>query len=216
MADGVAITAGSGTTILTDDTGATGHAQVVKLAVSANGDATLVPVDATRGLTVDTAAPRRVLSSATPTLSTTPAYTSGDQFGTVMTFTSAALANGGVGSVVNAVMSNRDTEFPPIELWLFQNSPTMVSTDNAAFDITDANLEAAVLLGVIELSAFYAGTNNNVATGAQRGIPLSQAPIPYVCGGSSTSLFGVMCVRGTPTQASTTDVVVTLTFDRER
>ena len=46
MADGVAITAGSGTTILTDDCGASGHAQGVKIAYSADGVATLVLVDA--------------------------------------------------------------------------------------------------------------------------------------------------------------------------
>jgi hypothetical protein len=45
MADGVAITAGSGTTILTDET-ASGHAQVVKLAYSADGSATPATVDA--------------------------------------------------------------------------------------------------------------------------------------------------------------------------
>ncbi len=53
MADGVAITAGSGTTILTDDTGAGGHAQVVKLAISTDGSGTLIPADATNGLDVD-------------------------------------------------------------------------------------------------------------------------------------------------------------------
>jgi len=46
MADGVAITAGAGTTILTDDCGASGHAQGVKIAYSADGVATLVTVDA--------------------------------------------------------------------------------------------------------------------------------------------------------------------------
>lgn len=45
MADGVPITAGSGTTIATDDTGATGHVQLVKLAYSADGSATLVAAD---------------------------------------------------------------------------------------------------------------------------------------------------------------------------
>lgn len=45
MADGVAITAGSGTTILTDET-ATGHAQVVKLAIATDASATLIPADA--------------------------------------------------------------------------------------------------------------------------------------------------------------------------
>lgn len=53
MADGVAITAGSGTTILTDDTGAGGHAQVVKLAISTDGSGTLIPADATNGIDVD-------------------------------------------------------------------------------------------------------------------------------------------------------------------
>lgn len=53
MADGVAITAGSGTTILTDDTGAGGHAQVVKLAISTDGSATLIPADATVGMSVN-------------------------------------------------------------------------------------------------------------------------------------------------------------------
>lgn len=46
MADGVPITPGSGTTIATDDCSAAGHAQVVKLAVSADGDATLLTADA--------------------------------------------------------------------------------------------------------------------------------------------------------------------------
>lgn len=44
MADNVAITAGSGTSILTDDC-TTGHAQVVKLAIATDGSATLIPAD---------------------------------------------------------------------------------------------------------------------------------------------------------------------------
>ena len=53
MADGIAITAGSGTTILTDDTGASGHAQVMKLAISTDGSGTLIPADTANGLDVD-------------------------------------------------------------------------------------------------------------------------------------------------------------------
>lgn len=53
MADGVAITAGSGTTILTDDTGAGGHAQVVKLAIATDASPTLIPADGTDGLLVN-------------------------------------------------------------------------------------------------------------------------------------------------------------------
>jgi hypothetical protein len=52
MADNIAITPGAGVTILTDDC-TTGHAQVIKLAISTDGSATLIPGDATNGLDVD-------------------------------------------------------------------------------------------------------------------------------------------------------------------
>lgn len=53
MADNVAITAGSGTSIATDDAGAGGHVQLVKLAISTDGSATPIPAEATNGLDVD-------------------------------------------------------------------------------------------------------------------------------------------------------------------
>lgn len=54
MADGITLNAGSGgATLCTDDTGATGHVQVVKLAVSTDGSATPIGADSTNGLDVD-------------------------------------------------------------------------------------------------------------------------------------------------------------------
>lgn len=52
MADGIAVTAGTGTTVATDDCGVSGHVQIIKLAFGANGDATIVGADA-NGLDVD-------------------------------------------------------------------------------------------------------------------------------------------------------------------
>lgn len=69
MADGVAITAGSGTTILTDDTGAGGHAQIVKLAISTDGSGTLIPADASNGIAVDLTRMPRVTGSGSLTAS---------------------------------------------------------------------------------------------------------------------------------------------------
>ncbi len=51
MADNVAITAGSGTDIATDDAGAGGHVQRVKLSLSADGSATAITADS-KGLLV--------------------------------------------------------------------------------------------------------------------------------------------------------------------
>lgn len=54
MADNVAITAGSGTNIATDEVTGTGeHVQVVKLAIAADGSRTAVPADGTDGLLVN-------------------------------------------------------------------------------------------------------------------------------------------------------------------
>lgn len=52
MADNVAITAGAGTSVATDDCGAGGHVALTKVAYSADGDRTLVGADA-NGLDVD-------------------------------------------------------------------------------------------------------------------------------------------------------------------
>lgn len=53
MADGVGYSAGSGTTIATDDCGASGHVQIIKLAISSDGSVTYIPADATYGIDVD-------------------------------------------------------------------------------------------------------------------------------------------------------------------
>lgn len=54
MADNLNITPGSGAAISTDEiTADSSHTQLAKLAVSANGDRTLIPADATYGMDVD-------------------------------------------------------------------------------------------------------------------------------------------------------------------
>lgn len=65
MTDGVPITAGSGTTVATDDLGATGHAQRVKLMDGTDGGTAYIPGDASNGLDVDvTRLPALVASTA--------------------------------------------------------------------------------------------------------------------------------------------------------
>lgn len=68
MADTVAITAGAGTSIATDDAGAGGHVQIVKLAIAADGSATVLPGDATDGLLVNLGANNDVTIASLPAL----------------------------------------------------------------------------------------------------------------------------------------------------
>lgn len=59
MADGVTFqsatpaTPAAGTVAASDDCGAAGQAQIIKLAISTDGSATVIPADATNGLDVD-------------------------------------------------------------------------------------------------------------------------------------------------------------------
>lgn len=55
MADTITLSAGTadGAVVATDDAGAAGHVQIVKLAVSADGSATAIGADNTNGLDVD-------------------------------------------------------------------------------------------------------------------------------------------------------------------
>lgn len=66
MADNVAITAGSGTNIATDEvTGTLEHVQLMKLAISTDGSRTLVPADGTDGLLVNLGANNDVTVTGT-------------------------------------------------------------------------------------------------------------------------------------------------------
>ena len=54
MADNVTLDPGAGGAVVaTDDAGAAGHVQIIKLAVSADGSAAVIPADATNGIYVD-------------------------------------------------------------------------------------------------------------------------------------------------------------------
>jgi hypothetical protein len=329
MPDNVAITAGSGTSIITDEVVGVGHIQVFKQAISADGSGTLIPADATNGMDVDVTRvipgtgatelgkaedaphtsgdvgvmalgirndsgsalagttgdyipfsmtsngaarvwveglpvtddatagsggvgiammavrrdapsitevsadgdyvvatadnsgalrmvpqPAHVRLSQTPTIATS-GYTAGDQVGGLLTFTSAALASGRSGQVINAVLTSRtSTALNNLELWLFQASPTFASTDNAAFDLTDANLEAAQLCGVIDFTAgdYRTTASGAICTGEISGGPVS---VPFVTSGSA-NLFGVLVIRGTiaAQYAGTTDIIVALTIQQ--
>lgn len=66
------------------------------------------------------------------------AYTSGDQLGTLLTF-SPALSNGTKFRVVNAKFLDAGDVLAATELWLF-NSAVTLAADNAAFSVSDADM----------------------------------------------------------------------------
>ena len=85
---------------------------------------------------------RRMLISQTPTVSTSPAYTSGDAMGGLLTFTGAALFLSGSGVVLSAtVLCKTPALLPVLELWVFNASitagPGTVRSDRARHCLLD-------------------------------------------------------------------------------
>lgn len=203
MADGVAISAGTGTTIATDDLGATGHVQWMKLRDGTDGGTEVIPGTTARGLSVD---PRLkvVRLSVTPTVSTTPAYTAKDAVGGLLTFTGAARAAGGTIRIEAAQVVDKGQQMKDLDLVLFDRTIT-APTDNAIFAPSDAEL--AFCVGVVPI---FAGSYSDLSTNSVASVT---SGLTAVLNGSD--LFGVLVARGTPTYTSTTDLVVTLSIAQD-
>jgi len=154
-------------------------------------------------LTQSTVSLNQTRITVQPTVSTTPAYTAKDAVGGKLTFANAARSSGGSITIQTAVIIDRSQQMPVVEHVLFDRDFT-ASSDNAAFDPTDADL--AYCIGVIRISD-YADFNDN-AVAVRAGIGLTAKL-------EGTDLYGQLVTRSTPTFVATTDIVVALTIVRD-
>jgi hypothetical protein len=188
--------------------GARAHSGV-PTAMSADNDIVTLWTDRS-GAQVVIPQPRQVDLQGVPTLSITPDYTALDQFGTVITFTSAALATGRPFQIVAANLLDRAVQSVKLTLLLFRASPTLASSDNAAFSITAANASTARFMGSIVFNAadYVSGTSCSFCPGQ-----LIQGSIAGVTSGSA-NIFGIMIAGGTFNAAATGDVEVNLIINQ--
>lgn len=149
--------------------------------------------------------------SATPTISAA-AYASGNQIGGIMTLANAVRQDSNIGvgtSMVCAVtVLDKAAASAAIDIFFFNQSPTLVSTNNTAFNLTDANL-VAQCIGVASIgTAYSASSSNSVSTTANLNIPLE---IPFTAS-ANTSVFAVAVARAAATYASTSDLTFQFTL----
>lgn len=134
MADNVEVTAGSGTTLSTDEVGGA-HVQRVRSTWE------------------------QVRVAQTPTITAGTAYAAKDAVGGLLTFAGAARYTAGSGRVVGVTIVDRDQERADLDLILFDQTIT-APTNDAAFDPTDTELTYVV--GWVPVSAgAYADFNDN-------------------------------------------------------
>lgn len=192
-----------------DDVGTNDYMQVVKLGEQTAGANALAPGDANGLQVIPYVRKTRIVGSFGSAVSTT-AYAAVDQVGGVLTFSSAARASGGTGTIVGAQITCRaaNTVTPDLDLLLFEASPTVASSDNATADITDANRESARELPTIKFrTADYVTMSANTSC-AGRCLDGSPA-VDFVTSGSA-NLYGLLVARAAFTLASTSDLVVAL------
>lgn len=223
MADNVAITAGAGTNIASDDIGGV-QFQRVKLALGPDGTHTAdlagrVVTGSDGALYVD---PRRktVRVQVTPTI-TAGAYTSGDSVGGQQTIAGAVRAGALSGRILGVtVLDKSQAARNPMDLVFFDRSVT-VPADNAVFTVSDADMINC--LGIIQLTAnsyntAWAGTPANSIASLPNTLVASTYnpmifPFPIVC--NSTDLFMAIVIRGTAAYSSTTDLVFSFTIEQD-
>jgi hypothetical protein len=159
MANNVAVTAGSGTTVATDDVSDV-HYQVVKLALGDEGVTTRVT--ATDGLPVEIVAGTVALSGEDhigavgghtvvirPSITVTAgAYTAADVAGGELTLTSALRTSNGSGVLQDILITTEDGEAFQCNILIFSASPASNLADNAAFSWGSGDHD--ILLGKVE------------------------------------------------------------------
>lgn len=140
---------------------------------------------------------------AIPTVSTSPAYTSGDVFGTKLTVLGANSISRRAGYVTNVLVGFKDpADVVGIDLALFDADPASSTfTDNAAFSLHDDDMQK--LIAVMRLDA----TNFNAAANAHMvyNVATMEARVPFITD-RGEALYGALICRGTPTLASTSDI----------
>lgn len=207
MADNVAITAGSGTPIATDEVavngGTTAHVQYVKL-VDGTGNGTNGVPGSADGLYV---IPRRDLLEISVTSSglttATTAYTSGDQMGAGFTFANAARTSGGHGYITGVTLVSAADNIGAVDVVFFDSAVTLAG-DNAVFAISDA--DALKFICYVTLQGAYDIGNNRVAQA-------NNIAIPYKC--ATTSLYaGLICRGGWTFFGAVTDLQMNVYVER--
>lgn len=188
MADNVAITAGTGTPIATDEVAVNGgtvaHVQYVKL-VDGTGNGTTGIVGSSKGLHVVSHRDIARISVASSGLTTaTTAYAAGDQMGAQFTITNAANASGGTGYITGVTLVSAADNIGAVDVLFFDSSVTPAA-DNAAFAISDA--DALKTVALVQLNGAYDIGNNRVAQAYN-------LAIPFVCSGTA-NLYALLITR---------------------
>ena len=144
----------------------------------------------------------------TPTLDTS-AYGDNDVLFNATEIPNAVLGNGGCSKLISVSIVSQNTTMVDMDI-VFMQVTKNLGTINAAVDISDANLEAAKMLGYVSLDGSNSGISlvNSIlyttAAGAEGTVQLDRSfPILLQAESNSTSIYFSAILRDqTPTYAA--------------
>lgn len=150
--------------------------------------------------------------SVTPTI-TAAAYTFGQQIGGIMTLQNALRQDSqsgfGVAELVGVTILDSSQQSAAINIFLFNQSPTLTSTDRTTFAMSSANL-ASQCIGVVSVGTTYVNSSAQSISSTQnlnKLLMVSSDPNAQSIVGPATirsNLYAVAVSGGTPTYATTT------------
>lgn len=144
------------------------------------------------------------LIEVTPTVDTS-AYTSGDHLGSLMTIEGVNAGGAHLGVLEGVVIVDKAKQSSAINILLFDESPTIASSDNGTVNISDAEM-ADKSIGHIAIAAadYVALSANSVA--CKRDLRQHIKPI------KDSKIYALMVSGGTPTYGAASDLVLKFIF----
>lgn len=153
---------------------------------------------------------RKFFSKAITTTDT--AYNDGDQIGTKFEIPGVAMSKGSPVILESVSVIDKDKQASALVIFFFSQSPTVASSDNAALDITDAEMASKCIGHVAIAAADYKPINgSSVATKAN--IQLQLKPGDEKSGTvEGKSIYAILMSNGTPDYAAGEQLILNMGF----
>lgn len=185
---------------LSSGNGASGTG-VLRVAQVSDGTGRLATLDT---LTSGNVGGFTTLVQSTVVMSVAGAYATGDYMGTTTTpqsFASAVRTSGGTGIIKSVLISDKiTTSNVAMELWILDRTFT-APTDNAAWDLSDANMLFVQAVIPIATTGWYASSAGQVYFDGSLSIPIKS---------NGTTLFYALVARGATPSFTSADLTITL------
>lgn len=142
----------------------------------------------------------------TPTVDTS-IYASGDQLGSLVELSNAMDDSSGTGTIVSVSVHDKASQSATLQVLFFNDKPVVTSSDNAALNISDAEM-ASKFLGLVSVtnSNYVALSASSLVTAANQQILINS--VKSADNPNGTSIWAILRSGGTPTYTSASDLVL--------